>query len=249
MDKQAFYQACEKVIGSQRERKSIGTLGEKTLHAVLKNYYEPHSENHEIKLGRFVADIVNDSGVIEIQTRQFNKLLTKLENFLEFCDVTVVYPLPAEKYVCWLDPVTGQVGEKHRSPKKYRIYDAFPELYKIKYTLDNPRFHLCICFLKIDEIRSLNGWSDNKKRGSTRFDRIPCDIIEEVRFDRTEDYRRFIPDSLPKRFTSAHYAKACRISKPLASVGLNLLNYLGLVKRVDKVGNSYVYEIVQVLLS
>lgn len=245
MNKELFYNACEKIIGKDRSKKGIGTLGEKTLHAVLKNYYEPFEQNHEIKVGRFVADIVGEQGVIEIQTRSFGSLLEKLDNFLEFCDVTVVYPLPALKYVAWLDIDTGEIGEKHKSPKKCRIYDAFKEIIRIKYVLDNPRFHLVLCFLEMDEIRYLNGWSENKKRGSSRCDRIPKDIIEEVRFDCVEDYRRFLPDGLPEEFTSAHYAKACRINKQIASNGLNILNYLGLVERVGKKGNSFIYKVVE----
>ena len=84
MNKELFYNACEKIIGKDRSKKGIGTLGEKTLHAVLKNYYEPFEQNHEIKVGRFVADIVGEQGVIEIQTRSFGNLLDKLDNFLEF---------------------------------------------------------------------------------------------------------------------------------------------------------------------
>ena len=243
MDKTAFYNACNRIIGTDRQRKGIGTLGEKTLHAVLKNYYEPHDENHEIKVGRFVADIVGEQGVIEIQTRNFGSLLEKLDNFLEFCEVTVVYPMPALKYVSWLDMETGELSPKHRSPKKCRIYDAFKEIIRIKYALDNPRFHLVLCFLEVDEIRFLNGWSKDKKRGSSRCDRIPKDIIEEVRFDCIQDYKRFIPEGLPEEFTSAHYAKACKISKQLASNGLNILSYLGLVERIGKNGRSYVYKV------
>ena len=243
MDKELFYASCEKIIGKGRSKKGIGTLGEKTLHAVMKNYFEPQSENHEIKVGRYVADIVGEKGVIEIQTRQFFRLVPKLDNFLEFCDVTVVYPMPAIKYVSWLDMDTGEVSPKRRSPRKYRIYDAFKEIYNIRYALDNPRFHLVLCLLEMDEIRYLNGWSVDKKRGSSRCDRIPKDIIEEVRFDCVEDYRRFLPDGLGEEFTSAQYAKACSISKELAGRGLNILNYLGLVKRVDKVGNSYIYTV------
>ena len=245
MNKELFYNACEKIIGKDRSKKGIGTLGEKTLHAVLNNYYEPHEENHEIKVGRFVADIVGEQGVIEIQTRSFGSLLEKLDNFLEFCEVTVVYPLPALKYVSWLDMETGELSPKHKSPKKCRIYDAFKEIIRIKYALDNPRFHLVLCFLEVDEIRFLNGWSENKKRGSSRCDRIPKDIIEEVRFDCVEDYRRFLPDGLPEEFTSAHYAKACKSNKQLASNGLNILNYLGLVERVGKKGNSFIYKVVE----
>ena len=75
------------------EKNGIGTLGEKTLHAVLKYYFEPYEDNQEIKLGKYIADIVGENGVIEIQTQNFNSLRNKLENFLEFCDVVIVYPI------------------------------------------------------------------------------------------------------------------------------------------------------------
>ena len=64
MNKQAFREACEKVIGKECEKSGIGTLGEKTLHAILKWYYEPDSSKHETRIGPFVADIVTDSGII-----------------------------------------------------------------------------------------------------------------------------------------------------------------------------------------
>ena len=151
MDKLKFHEACDKIINAERERNGIGTLGEKTLHAVLKNYFEPHGDNQEIKIGGYVADIVGENGVIEIQTRQFNKLLKKLEAFLEFSDVTVVYPMAEIKYLRWLDIDTGELSQRRKSPRKAKIYDVFPELYKIKYTLDNPRFHLCLCMLEVED--------------------------------------------------------------------------------------------------
>lgn len=46
----------------------------KTLHAALKAYYEPDAESHEIKIGRYIADIVGENGIIEIQTQSFDKL-------------------------------------------------------------------------------------------------------------------------------------------------------------------------------
>jgi hypothetical protein len=47
----------------------IGTLGEKALHSILKYTYEPDVSRHEIKVGGFYADIVNEQGIIEIHTR------------------------------------------------------------------------------------------------------------------------------------------------------------------------------------
>ena len=75
----------------------------------MKNYFEPYDENQEIRIGGYVADIVGENGVIEIQTRQFNKLLKKLEAFLDYCDVTVVYPIPVVKYVRWIETVQNKI--------------------------------------------------------------------------------------------------------------------------------------------
>ena len=38
-------------------RQGIGTLSEKTVHAVMKNYYAPDTDMHEILIENFVADI------------------------------------------------------------------------------------------------------------------------------------------------------------------------------------------------
>lgn len=242
MDRVRFQNACDKIINKEREQNGIGTLGEKTLHAVLKNYYEPFSDNHEIKIGGYIADIVGENGVIEIQTRQFNKLLKKLEAFLEYCDVTVVYPIPAVKYLRWLDLDTGELSERRKSPHKGSIYEVFPELYKIKFTLDNPRFHLCLCMLEVDEIRFLNGWSKDKKKGSSRCDRIPVNILDEIYINNNAEFAKLIPENLPKEFNSADFAKACRINRSNAQTGLNVLTYTETVKRIGKSANTIIYS-------
>lgn len=241
MDKERFMSACCEIIGRDRAVNGIGTLGEKTLHAVLKLYFEPHRENHEIKVGSYIADIVGENGVIEIQTRQFNRLLSKLECFLEYCDVTVVYPVVRTKYLSWIDMETGDVSPKRKSPKRGTIYDVIPELYKIKYTLDNPRMNLCICIMDAEETRYLNGWSKDGKRGSSRCDRIPTELIDEVHFNAPCDYCRFIPSGLPEQFTSADFASAAHIPQKTAGTALNILSYLGLVTKCGKRGRSILY--------
>ena len=224
------------------EQHSIGTLGEKTLHAVLKQYYEPDETKHEIKVGSFVADIVSDEGIIEIQTRAFDRLRKKLTEFLQFSPVTVVYPLPKTKWLIWIDEVTGEATKKRKSPKQGSIFDAFNELYKIKMFLKHPNFRLRIVLIDMEEYRYLNGWSKDKKKGSTRYNRVPVNIAEEVCFRKTEDYLQFIPDSLNDGFTSKEYKNATHISQKNARTGLNILHDIGVVTRTGKQGNLYVYE-------
>lgn len=243
MDRQAFLNACSRIVGNKRDKKGIGTLSEKTMHAVLKEYYQPFSDSQEVKVGNFVADIISESGIIEIQTRAFHRLTKKLDCFLEFCTVTVVTALPAVKYLSWLDTETGECTNRRKSPYKATIYDAVHELYSIKYTLDNPRMHLRLLLLEVEDIRYLNGWSKNKKRGSSRCDRIPIDIIDEVEFNCIDDYRKFLPQNLPEEFTSKDFSKCAKIHRNTAQTTLNILTYLGIVKRIGKSGNSIIYKV------
>lgn len=52
--------------------------------------------------------------------------------------------------------------------------------------------------LETEEIRLLNGWSKNKKRGSSRHDRIPKGLIDEIHIDCPADFDMFLPEDLPK---------------------------------------------------
>ena len=242
MDKQKFKEACKSIINIEREQNGIGTLGEKTLHAVLKQYYEPDKANHEIRIGSFVADIVTDSGIIEIQTRAFDKLRNKLAKFLEISHVTVVYPIPKTKWLLWIDERTGETTKKRKSPRQGRIFDIIPELYKIKPLINHVNLRLCIVFIDMEEYRYLNGWSKDKKKGSTRCDRVPIDIADEVYINNTADYIKFIPDELSDGFTSKDYKNATDTNLLTAQTALNILNHIGVVRRVGKQGNLYIYE-------
>ena len=220
----------------------IGTLAEKTLHAELKNYFEPDQTRHEIPVGSYIADIVNENGIFEIQTRSFVKLRNKLSEFLEISPVTVIYPLPKTKWLVWVDENTGEATRKRKSPKQGGIHAAFPELYWIKQFLSHPNFRLIIVMADLEEYRYLNGWSENRKRGSTRYDRLPVQIAEVLYFRDACDYLRFIPDELCDGFTSRDYKEAARVSQSTAQTALNILHSLGTINRVGKQGNMYIYE-------
>ena len=52
-----------------------------------------------------------------------------------------------------------------------------------------------------------------------------------------------VPYELEDGFTSKDFARVCRINKSTAGLALNILNYMGMVKRTGKQGNSYIYEV------
>lgn len=244
-DYEAFVNAKDKIIGKAHNNKGIGTLSEKTLHAVLKLYYEPDEDKHEVAMSGYYADIYNDKGIIEIQTRQLNKLRDKLSVFLQDYHVTVVYPLPFNKWLSWVNPDNGEVQGRRKSPRHFTEYDAFYELYKIKSYLKNPNLSINLVLMDMEEYKLLNGWSYDKKRGSTRYDRVPVGIRRIVKFDRIEDYMQLVPADLKEDFTVKDFAMAAGVSVEVSRYTLNILNYLEIVKRTGRVKNGYVYNVTE----
>lgn len=244
MNTSAFEAACASVAQTERGGGGIGTLGEKTLHAVLKHYFEPDTACHEIKIGRYYADIAKGNTVIEIQTRSFNALRGKLAAFLESGrSVTIVYPIAATKWLCWIDPETGGTTKRRKSPRRGRAQDIFPELYKIKQFLTEENLSFCLVFLEVEEYRLLDGWSRDKKKGSTRYERLPLAITDEIHIAACSDYSCILPSGLPSPFSAKEFAKAAHISPRCAQTSVHVLHHVGALNRVGKQKNAFLYEI------
>ena len=244
MDKEKFYNAVQTVTSGKHVRAGIGTYGEKTVHAVLKNYFEPYSDGHEQKIGGYVADIVGEDGIIEIQTAGFDKLRKKLEAFLSVSRVTVVHPIPRQKWIITIDPETGEQGRKRKSPAKGTPYDIFPELYKIKQYLSHENFCLCIVMIDVIEYRrppEESGLRRGRRRGYVRYDRIPTELEEEIYINDKSDWLYFIPKGLPENYTSKDFGNLSGVGQQYASFVLHVLTEAGAVERVGKKGNSYLY--------
>ena len=242
-DKKAFEEAKRKIIGIDRQRLGIGTLSEKTVHAILKNYYEPDEDRQEIPIENYVADIFAGGEIIEIQTRQFDKLRGKLSAFLPLYPVTIVYPIPREKWIIWIDQETGELSGKRKSPLKGSPYTVFPELYRIKAFLKDPHLRFRLGLLDMEEYKLLNGRGKNRKIRASRYDRIPTELVQEMEIDCPRDFMQFVPLELENAFTSREFAKAAHISLPLAQTALNILYHMETVLRVGKKGKLYLYEI------
>lgn len=241
-DRINFRQATAKILSREHENHGIGTLGEKTLHAVIKNYVEPDEDYHEVPLEGYVADIYRDGHIYEIQTANFNTLRAKLQVFLPLYHVTVVHPVPATKWLRWVDVETGEVSDRRKSPKKGTPQAAFRELYKIKPFLSDPNLSVRILMVDVEETRLLDGWSRDRKKGSHRENRVPVELVEDLLFERREDYRMLVPPEL-EAFDSKDYAKATKLTVNRARTALNVLYGLGIVERVAKEGNRYIYEV------
>ncbi len=245
-----FERICEEIlISGHSADRGIGTLGERTLHAVLKRFYERDEDFTERRVGRFVADIERQNEIVEIQTRDFRRLREKLPAFLANHRVKVVYPIARVKYVRWLDPATGELSARRKSPKRGSIYDFLLELYAIRPILPELRelapdgLSFDLVYLELEEFKLLNGRSrDRKHFGATRAERIPRTLYEIVTLEAPEDYLEAIPSDLPDEFTVAEFAKAAHLTNGAASRIVATLETLALLERAGKRGRAYLYR-------
>ncbi len=242
-NQEAFEQAKHKVLLKQNDPHGFGTLQEKTVHAVMKLYYEPDEDYHEVPIEGYIADIYTGKRIIEIQNGNFNRLRPKLEAYLPLYPVTVVYPIPHHKWLIWMEEETGALSKRHKSPVTGNVYHAFPELYKIKQFLLHPNLSFAFPLLDLDEYRLLDGWSKNRKRGSHRYDRMPLTIFDEIRIECAEDFLQLVPYELEEPFTVKEFAQAAKITRDLSSATLPLLTYMQLLTRAGKRGREYLYEV------
>lgn len=239
--KEKFEDARRRVVSDGARGIGIGGLGEKYMHRTVKYYIDPNEENHEISHLGMVADIKNADGVFEVQTRSYDKLKTKLGRMLPHGMVTVVCPLSYEKTVRWMDIDSGEISKERKSPKRECIYDALYHLYSIREYITDPNLRVKLLFFKSGEIRALNGWDIAKKRGSTRVERIPEDILFEINISSPENYALFIPQELGDSFAASELARAIARSSRFTFYVLKLLLATGVICECGKRGRAVLY--------
>lgn len=236
-----FEQICAAVVSENRRDGGIGTLGEKSIHAVLKYYFDENPDTHEQSVGDSVADIVGADGVIEIQTRMFQRLNRKLDALLPVCPVTVVYPVVRRKRLIWIEPQTGEalhVGGYRQFQKDVAV---FSELTRIRAHLLHPHFRLVIAAMEAEDYRLADGYGEQHRRRATKLDRIPTRLLELRTFESSADYRAFLPGELPDPIDSALYGAYWRIPVVQAQSALRILEQMRLIRSSGKMGRRKQY--------
>ncbi|MGN1389712.1 MAG: hypothetical protein ACI4WR_08690 [Bulleidia sp.] len=227
-------------------KQGIGTEKEKTLHAVLKHYMDPEPSHQEVSVHGYIADLFDGNRITEIQTGSFAPMRPKLSALLGEYQSTIVHPIPAEKWISWIDPETGEITKRNKSTVTGTFYHAFRELYQIRPFLQEHNLSIDLLLIDMEEYRIQDGWSEDRKKGSHRFERIPVRLTDELLLEKPEDYRAFLPESLSEPFTSAEFMKAAsprKIRTVSASSVMRILEEQGILEETGKQGNRILWSI------
>lgn len=227
-------------INTPIEKNTIGVLSEKTLHKIIKNLYESNINNQEVKIGPYYVDILKENNIIEIQTKQFNKMRDKLNHLLSLdkYNINIVYPVFNSKMIYFIDEFNSLSNGK-KSPKKLRIPEVFYELYKIKQILENKNLKITLLIFDIDEVRI----KANNRKGFECFDRIPKKLINVIELYNKDDYIKLLPLNLNEEFSVKDLSLLYKCDVKYVNYMLNVMKYLDVVEVLRKDGKKYIYSI------
>jgi hypothetical protein len=223
--------------------RSIGTEKESALHRALKIRYTGAGGRAEAAVGAFVADGISEDGeIIEVQTGSFGPLKRKIKDLTARGRVRIVHPVIVNKYIEVFD-TAGNKQYRRKSPRKGSEWDLF---YALLYAPELPRtpgLTIELALVDILETRIQDGKGSWRRRGISIAGRELTACRGTLPLGSPADYRRFIPFGEGEEFTSGDLKERARIQRPLAGKALYVLDKMGLVKRIGKKGNSWVYVV------
>jgi hypothetical protein len=222
----------------------IGLLNEKPLHASLKQWYARSGDRFEVAVDGFVIDIVRDDVLIEIQTRNFSSIKTKLTNLVRAHRVRLIYPIVEEKWI--IRPATDEHGRviRRKSPWRGRWEDLFREMVSIPELLSNPKFSLEVLLIKQEERRRYEGRRQWRRGGWAIEDRRLLEVSGQRVFREPADWRGCLPPGLAS-FTASDLATAMKLRSDVAQKMAYCLRNGGVIELAGKQGRANLYRVPQ----
>ena len=223
----------------------ITTYMERGLHRSLKSYFCPDELKHEIKIGRYVADVCDGKTVFEIQTGNFSPLRKKIQFYLENTDfdVVVVRPIARNRKIFWLDEDSGELIKTPRLSSKHEpLASGIADILYLLEFLGADRLSFCFVMMEIDEVRALDGYGKQKKIRATSLDRLAGEIYSLHYIKDATDIKNILFPLLPDEpFDRDALAKALRLKGLKLWSAQKLLLETGLLN-CNKQGNKLIFE-------
>ena len=220
----------------------IGLLNEKPLHASLKQWYARPGDRLEVPVDGFVIDIVRDDLLIEIQTRNFASLKSKLTRLARSHPVRLVYPIIQEKWIVRLATDDRGGAMRRKSPKRGRLEDLFWELVSIPQLLSNPNFSLEVLMIRQEEVRRYEGKRKWRSKGWVIEGRQLLEVLDRRVFVESADWLRFLPDGL-ESFTTLDLAMGIASKRELAQKMAYCLREARMIELIGRRGRDNLYRI------
>lgn len=220
----------------------IGLLNEKPLHASLKQWYAQPGDRFEVPVDGFVIDIVRNDLLIEIQTRNFAAINSKLCKLTRSYEVRLVYPVVQEKWIVRTATNKRGITVRRKSPKRGRLEDLFWELVSIPQLLSHPNFSLEVLMITAEEVRRYEGKRRWRRKGWVVEGRRLLNVSDRRLFGASADWLTFVPNGL-QSFTTKDLATIANTRRDLAQKMAYCLRQARMIDLIGKQGRANLYRI------
>ena len=220
----------------------IGLLNEKPLHASLKQWYARPGDRFEVPIDGFFIDIVRDDLLIEIQTRNFASISSKLFELTRSYEVRLVYPVVQEKWIVRAATEDPDRVVRRKSPKRGRLEDLFWELVSIPQLLAHPNFSLEVLMIREEEVRRYDGKRKWHRRGWVIEGRRLVDVLDRRLFGQSADWLAFVPKEL-QLFTTKDLATVADTRRELAQKMAYCLRQARMIELIGRQGRANLYRV------
>ena len=217
----------------------IGQLRDGPLHAALKDLYGRPGDRAEVKVGRYVIDLVRADGeLVEFQTGDFSPLGPKLDALLDEHRIRIVHPVAAERRIVRVDE-HGEVVSARRSPVRGRALAIFDRLVSFPSLLAHPNLVVEVLLCREDHVRA------PEPRRGRRFLRDPGErrlheVLDRVVLEQPADALALVaPPAEP--FTNRDLAEALGCDLRLAERATYCLRHLALIEASGKRGRAALF--------
>jgi hypothetical protein len=211
----------------------IGTLNEKPLHAALKAWIAEAGDRFEVPIGRYVADIVRGSRLIEIQTGSTSPLKRKLTALLKTHAVHLVIPIAQQKTLVTVDE-EGRVVSSRRSPKRGDLLDVFSQLVSLRDLLGDANLSIEALLIHVEETRRPRTTRSRRRKEWEVHERRLIEVYDQACFHHPGDFLGVIPSLLEEPFTTADLARAVGRPRRIAQQIAYCLREMGTLAVVDR---------------
>ena len=229
-----FERICREDCEALHLRDGIGTVSEKRLHRILKKFISERADTHEAEVGRYIADILIDDNIYEIQTSSFSPLLPKIKYYLENTSysVTLIYPIIRNKRIIRIAPETGEILRQQTSPLHGRSADLLPELYFLRTVYPHERLSVRLVFIDAEEYR----YSERmryRRKGAYDAELFPVSLVGIEEYSLIEDLRPLIPAGAD-RFTATEFSRLTGFTGRRLYRALTILTSAELLRKENK---------------
>ena len=153
--------------------------------------------------------------------------------------MTVVVPVIERKWLLTMDPETGELKDRRKSPKRGKAADLLPDLAYLKPILKDPNQTFCLVRLEGEALRLQ---TPGRRGPGTPLEFAPTRFLGTVGLKTAADYAALLPSDLPETFTARELGAALGLPAGRGSAAANVLCYMGAIRRTGTQGKAYLYS-------